>query len=229
MSTWRDVMPLGDYGAFSADPFTAADLGERPVLLVVDVVRAFLGDEDVSPEESRARWPLSCGPSGWAALPRIEELVTAARAGGVPIVYTKMDDVTLGGATRASVERRTPRPEAQVVLPSVAPRTDDVVLSKCRPSAFFGTPLSALLVRLRADSVVIAGCTTSGCVRATAVDAYSMGWRVVLAEDGCFDRAQLSHDVSLFELNAKYASVVPVSDLGPALAGVGDLDTAARH
>jgi len=228
MSTWRDVMPEATYQAFPPAPFSAADLGRRPVVLVVDVVRAFLGEQDLTPEQSRARWPLSCG-AGWAAVPRIEALLTAARATDAAVVYTTGDDRALGGATRASVDRRTPRPDAQQIPPGLAPQPGEVVLPKSRPSAFFGTPLSALLVRLQADCVIVCGCTTSGCVRATVVDAYSMGWRVVLAEDGCFDRAQLSHDVSLFELNAKYATVVPVAELARALTGAFDRDTTTRQ
>jgi maleamate amidohydrolase len=216
--SWRDVMPAGAYESFPPTSFAPQDVGRRPVVLVVDVVRAFVGDQGSDPEASRARWPLSCGPAAWAALPRIEELLLAARDRGVPVVYTIQDDTTLGGATRAAATRPAAPLEAQRIPDRVAPQQGEVVLPKSRPSAFFGTPLAALLVRLGADRLIVSGCTTSGCVRATTVDAYSMGWPVLLAEEACFDRARLSHDVSLFELNAKYASVVPVAQLTTALS-----------
>ena len=84
---------------------------------------------------------------------------------------------------------------------------------KQKPSGFFGTNLQSYLTLLGCDSVVIVGTTTSGCVRATAVDAFSLNYRVVLAEEGCFDRSEASHAVSLCDMHAKYADVVKVADV----------------
>lgn len=188
------------------------------MIVVVDMVRAFVGDPDLSEEASMSQWPLSCGESGWAATKRLEQLLSTARAHAIPVVYTTVDGSVLGGATRAAARRGSAGCGMQDIPDSVAPSPHDVVLAKERPSAFFATPLAALLVRLGADCLIVCGTTTSGCVRATVVDGFSMGWRVLVAEDGCFDRALLSHDVALFELNAKYATVVPVHELAVALA-----------
>src|SRR5207302_2004158 len=82
------------------------------------------------------------------------------------------------------------------------------VIEKLKPSAFFGSPLVGHLVEWKVDQVLVVGGTTSGCVRATAVDAFSHNFRVSLVEEGCFDRGEASHAIALWDLNAKYADVV---------------------
>lgn len=219
MNSWRTVMPSRGYESFDTSTADLSRLGTRPALLVVDVVTSFLGEEGQSLEESIASRPLSCGPSGWAALALIRSLIEAARANEVPVIYTTGNPGVLGGATKNLVDGRdVAQREAQEIPPQIAPAEGEVVIAKSRPSAFFGTPMSALLIQNRVDSLVVCGCTTSGCVRATVVDGHSWGWPVVVAEDACFDRAPLSHDVSLFEMNAKYATVATVAEIAVGIA-----------
>jgi len=87
------------------------------------------------------------------------------------------------------------------------------VIKKRKPSGFFGTALASYLTLLGADSVVVVGTTTSGCVRASVVDAFSLNYRVILAEEGCFDRSEASHALSLCDMHAKYADVVPTAEV----------------
>jgi nicotinamidase-related amidase len=82
------------------------------------------------------------------------------------------------------------------------------VVSKAKASAFFGTPLLTHLTRQRIDTLIVAGTTTSGCVRATVVDAMSHGFRVLVAEDACFDRSRFAHAANLFDIQLKYGSVI---------------------
>ena len=89
----------------------------------------------------------------------------------------------------------------------------DIVIRKQKPSGFFGTNLASYLTLLGCDSVVVVGTTTSGCVRATVVDAFSLNYRVALAEEGCFDRSEASHALSLCDMHAKYADVVPTAEI----------------
>src|SRR5207247_6799104 len=89
----------------------------------------------------------------------------------------------------------------------------DIIIRKQKPSGFFGSNLAAYLTLLGADSVIVVGTTTSGCVRATVVDAFSLNYRVILAEEGCFDRSEASHAVSLCDMHAKYAHVVPTAEV----------------
>jgi nicotinamidase-related amidase len=95
----------------------------------------------------------------------------------------------------------------------IAPQPQDLLCLKQKPSGFFGTNLAAYLQLLGADSVIVTGTTTSGCVRATVLDAFSLNFRVAVAEEGCFDRSQASHAINLCDMHAKYADVVPTAEV----------------
>jgi len=111
----------------------------------------------------------------------------------------------------ATRRQRVPvAPEMYDIRPEFKPQPGDVVIRKLRASAFFGTPLIAHLTQLGVQTVIVCGESTSGCVRATAVDAYSHGFHVVLVEECCFDRALLPHKINLFDLHHKYADVIGV-------------------
>ena len=98
------------------------------------------------------------------------------------------------------------------------------MIKKLKPSGFYGTNLESFLTLLQADSVIIVGTTTSGCVRATAIDAFSANYRVTVVEDGCFDRSQASHAINLCDMNAKYADVVAAEEVEDYFQGLpGDL------
>jgi nicotinamidase-related amidase len=98
----------------------------------------------------------------------------------------------------------------------IAPRDGDVLLPKKHPSAFFGTPLVSHLVDQQVDTLVITGCTTSGCVRSSVTDAFAYNFKVIVPEDCVYDRAPTSHAVNLWDMDGKYADVMPS-------AGVMDL------
>jgi nicotinamidase-related amidase len=104
--------------------------------------------------------------------------------------------------------------------PAIAPADGEWVLEKTKASAFFQTPLSAYLVRQGADTVVVCGCSTSGCVRATAVDAASHGFNTLVVDDCAFDRSAFAHATNLFDLT-KYAAVVSLAEVEGLLAGRG--------
>ena len=104
----------------------------------------------------------------------------------------------------------------------VAPSPEDHVIVKKMASAFFGTPLQGLLTALGRDTVIVTGCTTSGCVRATAVDACSSGYRVIVPRECVGDRAPGPHEASLFDMDAKYADVVGLEEVLRYLEGLND-------
>ena len=93
------------------------------------------------------------------------------------------------------------------IVAEVAPVPADIFIEKRKPSAFFGTPLMSYLTNMRADSLILTGTTTSGCVRASAVDALSYDLRVTIPEEAVFDRGELSHKIALFDLHMKYVDV----------------------
>jgi nicotinamidase-related amidase len=123
-----------------------------------------------------------------------------------------------------ATKRRAPRndAEAYAIRPEFKPEPGDVVITKQRASAFFGTPLQAHLTQLGVKTVIVCGESTSGCVRATSVDAYSYGFHVVLAEECCFDRSILSHKVNLFDLHHKYADVLHIDQIEAHLRSLSD-------
>ncbi len=99
------------------------------------------------------------------------------------------------------------------IMADIAPGPQDIVIYKQKPSGFFGTNLASYLTLLNCDSVIVTGTTTSGCVRASVIDAFSLNYRITLAEEGCFDRAQASHAINLCDMNAKYADVVKTAEV----------------
>ena len=197
--------------------------GKRPAVLVIDVTYGFCGDRPEPILRSIERWPNSCGEAAWEALPRIGAVIEAARAAGAPVIYTTgsyRDDGWDYGSWRWKVGRlaeqppaRPPNIDGDTIMAEIAPGPRDIIVAKLKPSAFHGTPLSGHLTLLGADSLIVCGATTSGCVRATVLDGFSGNYRITVAEDGCFDRSETSHAINLMDMHAKYADVVPCSDI----------------
>jgi len=181
--------------------------GRSPALLVIDVTEAFVGpNAPVADAQEVSRQ--ACGEHAWAAMPGILRLVDSFRSTGRPVIFTAPDPVQrwVGAATIGEI---VDGEHAGSVPPAgLTPGPDELLLLKTKASAFFGTALVSALVDHGIDTVVVAGGTTSGCVRATAIDASSYGFEVIVADDACFDRITLSHDVALVDLEAKYARVM---------------------
>ena len=226
---WREVIPAEDLAVYEAAGYGARGArGTRPALLVIDVTYGFIGREPLPLLESIARYPNSCGEAGWRAMEQIARLLEAARARGVPVYYTAgVTDhaVQHAGRWREKHPRTLEQPDdAQMIPERIAAREGDVVIRKTKPSVFYGTPLLSSLVDRRVDTVIVTGCTTSGCVRATVVDAFSNGFGTLVIEDGVFDRGALSHAVNLFDMDQKYADVIETEE---ALAYLDALDARA--
>lgn len=209
--------------------------GARPVLLVVDVNRNFCGDSPRPILESLEEWRASCGEEAWIAIPHIRRLVDVCRSQRIPIIYTTMADLRDDGWDRGRFgdknhrggeDRTVHSCEANEIVPELAPMAGDIVIRKFKPSAFHATMLGSFLTDLQADSLIVTGTTTSGCVRATVVDAFSHNYRVSVVEQGTFDRGQASHWINLFDMHQKYADVVDVDEAAAFLESLpGDLFT----
>ena len=165
----------------------------------------------------------TCGINAWKAIEPTKRLFAAARAAGLPIFYTTGDtrESSKPGAIKAT-NRRSGKDSANAydIRPEWAPQPGDVVITKQRASGFYGTPLLAHLTQLRIDTVIVIGESTSGCVRATTVDGYSNGFHMVMAEECCFDRNELSHKVNLFDLHHKYCDVMHIEEVAAHLDGM---------
>lgn len=217
VTTWKRVFSEHERRVFAAAGYgRSLRLGRRPAVLLVDVTLNFTGDRPENIFSSIKRFRNSCGPAAWESLPAVAKLARTARAMTLPLIYTRgprnKNPLSLGGWTRTQKGTDVGDDErGESFLELIAPEASDLVLEKRSPSAFFGTPLSAILVDLKVDTLVLAGATTSGCVRATTVDAFSFGYRVAIVEEATFDRSELSRAVSLFEMNSKYGEVISVS------------------
>lgn len=188
-----------------------SELSRRIALLVIDVQYRTVGHDRVPIETAMQEYPTACGDRGWRAIDVVAELLGAARENDVPVIYPSVapkTDTTAGRFREKSPTLASPDAEAYRFVEEVAPAPGDLVVQKDFPSAFFATPLLTHLVELGVDSLLLAGCTTSGCVRATAVDAFSNGFRVAVAAEAVYDRTDVVHQVSLFDIDSKYGDVV---------------------
>jgi maleamate amidohydrolase len=218
---WDAFLTARDKEVFEASGYGArGGFGQRPALLIIDVNYGFVGDKPEPILESIKQWMNSCGEEGWAAVAAIKKVLAASRAKGIPVIYTsgvRRADAWDQGAwsyknSRVNKDYLGLSPQtlrSNIIVPDIAPGPRDLVIGKQKPSAFHGTSLTDYLIHLRCDSLLVTGTTTSGCVRATVVDAFSLNYRVTVIEDGCADRSQASHAVNLCDMNAKYADVVP--------------------
>lgn len=176
--------------------------GDAPALILVDFVEAYFDESS----------PLYAGvDDALASALRIRE---AARAADIPVVYTNVV-YTEGGADGGVFFRKVPVLEAFVAgnplgawPAGLEPAENELVVSKQYPSAFFGTQLAETLRAEGIDTLIITGLTTSGCIRATCVDAMSHGFVPIVVADACGDRHESPHRANLFDMNAKYADVV---------------------
>ena len=149
--------------------------------------------------------------------------LAAARAAGIPIFYTTSDTRLDSIPSRVTATRRQRvqlDPDLYQIRPEFKPQTGDVVITKQRASAFYGTPIMAHLTQLGIQSIIVCGESTSGCVRASSVDAYSAGFHVTVVEECCFDRSMLSHKVNLFDMHHKYTDVMRVDEVVKHLDGL---------
>jgi maleamate amidohydrolase len=181
--------------------------GERPALVVIDFVRAYLQPDS----------PLYAAVEAVVA-PAIEVL-QAARVAGIPVVFTKVVYAP-GGADGGLFFRKVGplaafvgQSDAGRIIDELAPREGELVVTKQYASSFFGTSLDSTLRSLSVDTVILTGLSTSGCVRATAVDAIQLGFRPIVVADAVGDRDTRPHEASLFDLAAKYADVLSAADV----------------
>lgn len=190
----------------------AGGVGRRPALVVVDINNGFT---------DRAS-PLVCDLDETVAA--IRELLDAFRRAGLPVIYTT---VSYGDGDRVAAKAFIDKVPALLTLEAgsrwveiderIAPRTGEPVLNKLFASAFFGTPLGSLLASHGCDSVVVTGASTSGCVRATAVDALQYGYRPVVPREAVGDRNPAAHEASLYDIDLKYGDVVSLAECLSAL------------
>jgi nicotinamidase-related amidase len=215
---WKDVVDADTiqiYQAYRRKLY----VGDNPAVLAIDLYnKAYQGGSRPVAEVDR-EFSGSCGENAWAALPPTQKLFAAARRAGIPVIYSTRHADTGGvHSTNRAIGRE--REDIYAIKAELAPEPGELVVYKERASVFFGTPLIAHLQMKRIDSLIICGESTSGCVRASTVDAYSYGFHNVVVEECTYDRSMLSHKVNLFDLHHKYADVMHLDEVVAHLDGL---------
>jgi maleamate amidohydrolase len=203
------------------------ELGRTPALLLIDLYRLAFGDHPEPLLEAARHNRSHLGLAGWNALPHLKRLLTAAREAGILIVHvTREVEISewreVGRGDRApSAGERAEREHWYGIFDQLAPEAGEPVMRKRSASVFGSTAIASVLNQLRIDTVIIAGESTSGCVRAAVVDARDLRYPVIVPEECVFDRTEASHAINLYDMHRKYAHVMPLSETLDYLAGVG--------
>ena len=217
---WNDVVPEADmklYATWRRETF----VGPQPALLAIDLYDLVYRGGPHSPYELNDRYPGTCGIHAHRAIAPTLRLIAAARSAGTPIFFCTQDTRPQNRPPGAVSTRRQGQARAAdgyALYHAFVPEPSDVIIWKQRASAFAGTPLMSHLALLGVRSLIVCGESTSGCVRASVVDAYSGGLHVSIVEECTYDRAELTHKVNLFDLHHKYADVMHVEEVIAHLA-----------
>ena len=224
MNPWDDVISSEERRAYGAAGFgRQSGLGSRPALLIIDVQYRTVGTVRMPFWEAVKEFPTSCGDVGWAAVDAITPLLALFRAKGWPVMYPHVAPkvASQGGRLAEKVPAIMTIPaKGYEFVAELAPREGDVLIPKNHPSAFFATAMASHLIDKQVDTIVVAGCTTSGCVRGTVVDAFSLNFRVAVPHECVYDRSITSHKVNLFDMGQKYADVLPTAEVMKRLDAV---------
>jgi len=218
---WKDIVDAEMLEIY--EPYRrTVRVGRNPAVLAIDLYNKVYRGGSRPVREVNRRYSGSCGEHAWNALEPTVKLIAAARGAGIPVIYTTRHADTDG---IQSTNRRKSRETEELygIKQELAPLPGDLVIYKERASGFFGTPLIAHLRKVGAESLIICGESTSGCVRASTVDAYSYGFHSVVVEECTYDRSPLNHKVNLFDLHHKYADVMHVDEV------IAHLDALARR
>jgi nicotinamidase-related amidase len=198
--------------------------------MVIDAQHVYVG-EDRPLLEQQDQWPAGCGAEAWAGIRNIKKLIEHARPRRVPIIYTRLTQkktLAFDGFAKKTERKGAARAafleghKGTKIVDELSPLEGDLVVDKNYASAFCGTPLVSYLNGLRRDTILMTGGSTSGCVRATAVDAISRNYNVAVIEDCVFDRIEISHKVNLFDLWMKYCDVITSEEAIRYLETVGE-------
>ena len=225
MPPWSRIITREEERRYDAAGFGGTGgFGSHPALLIIDVQYRTVGTVRKPYWEAIEEYPTSCGDVGWDAVDNIVPLLKVFRAKGFPVLYPHVapkNAATDGGRLAQKIPSIMGiDARGYEFVEEVAPVPRDVLLPKKHPSAFFGTPLTSHLIDLGVDTLVVTGCTTSGCVRSSVTDAFALNFKVIVPQDCVYDRAPTSHAVNLWDMNGKYADVMPSAEVIETLNGL---------
>jgi maleamate amidohydrolase len=208
---WDDVIDaptLARSRSYSRKSFS----GESPALLIVDLYNFAYDGGNRPLSELGPEYAGAFGEYAWNAIEPTRQVIAAARAAFVPVVYLTRK-VNTHGVVSTKRSFRNLTADAYDIWHDFTPMPDDIVIYKTRASGFFASPLAIHLHDLNVKSLVVCGESTSGCVRATVQDAFAHGFDTAVVEECVFDRSQVSHKVNLFDMHQKYAEIMHVDDV----------------
>lgn len=199
-----DILPEEDIEYFKKGGFGSRnEWGDTVGLLVVDMTREFTqADSDLGREDTASQ-----------AITAIDRLLETYKTLDQPAFYTTPEQSfpeNYPGTTKATPDRESRRKGGNEIPNHIAPQDDDVLIRKPRASAFFDTHLANMLHEIGIDTLIVTGMTTSGCVRASVIDAHSSNFTTVVPKECVADRGIASHEISLFDMDMKYADVESV-------------------
>lgn len=212
---WKDMLTEHDKKclANTSEFAPARGLGKHPCILVIDMQTAVIG-EDKPIYEQQDKFPYACGNFAWEAIRHLQKLLPYAREKGIQVIYTRNVYRPESGIKRPENDVFSINNPGSEIIPELAPVIPgDMVVEKNRASAFFCTPLVCALRDKGIDTVLIAGNTTSGCVRMSAIDSAGYGFKTALIEECVFDRLEMAHRANMFDLQYKYCDVKNVQEV----------------
>lgn len=205
----KQVITAAGYDEAGASSWESRGIGENPLVLVIDMQRLVVG-ENVPILEAVDEYRTAMGEIAWDAIDHIGPFLDFARDHEIPIAYTRVVPSSYEDADHEDLD----------IVEPVAPEDGETVIDKSYASAFYGTDLLSRLIRREVDTLIIVGNSTSGCVRATTVDAQSHGFDVILPQECIFDRIQASHKIGLLDMWMKYAEVLEVDEVEAYIEGL---------
>ena len=222
---WEGIVSADEIAAYEAAGFgRPLGMGKRPALLIIVVQYRTVGTKREPFWDAIKEFKTACGEPGWRAVDHIAPLLALFRELNLPVIYpyvSPKESFDVGRLAEKVPALMKVAANGYQFVPEVAPREQDILLPKKHPSAFFGTPLVSYLVDLGVDSLVVTGCTTSGCVRGSVVDGFAYNFRCTVPIECVYDRSATSHAVNLFDMAAKYADVKPVAEVMAELRALG--------
>lgn len=226
MAVWEAFLTEDDKKVMAArNPRKPHGPGTKVGLLVIDMQNTAMG-HDKPIWEQLDEFSGACGPHAWKAVPHQQKLLAAARAAGMPVIYSKHVFHPFTGLPASAPTNNFSSENSKSEVPAeVAMVEGDILIEKQTPSCFAFTNLQVILAKLGLDGLLVVGNSTSGCVRATCVDGEAYGYKMSVIEEGCFDRIELSHAAALFDMEFKICDVI---DMDRALDIIGTTAETAK-
>ena len=201
--------------------------GTRNALLLIDMQVTACG-YDKPIYEQLDTYSGACGPHAWKSIPVQQSLLAAARAAGMPVIYSKHIFYALSGLPSSDPSNNFSALNANSEVPvEVAMQPGDLLVEKQTPSCFTFTNLPMMLKQLGVDGLLVGGNSTSGCVRATCVDGMALGYNMQVIEEAVFDRIEMSHAAALFDMQFKICDVISADEALAQIAGSAAKQSAA--